>query len=98
MMLHQARLDLLNEQIDIAKTFSLLLKLYKNEKWTPFKSILERNFLIRLRSRRPEDYNSALYLMISQVMSPFAFPGQDGEAVQLYTKTIETLGRERREA
>lgn len=91
MLLHAARLNVLNEEIDTFKTFGLLLRLYGNERWTPFKTSIQRNFLIRLQTDAPEDINAALYAMISRVMAPFAYPEQDGETVGLFMKTIGDL-------
>jgi hypothetical protein len=80
MKLHGARLSRLEEQAPKVRFFTLLLKLFKNEKWTPFKTSCHRNFNTEVKSDRPEDRAAAIYLIIANMMSPFAFPGQDEEA------------------
>lgn len=79
MKLHGARLSRLEEQVPKVRVFGLLLKLFRTEKWTPFRTSCLRNFDTELRSGRPEDRAAAIYLIIANMMSPFAFPGQDEE-------------------
>jgi hypothetical protein len=98
LMLHQGRLDFLNREIESFRVFGLLLKLYINEKWTPFKLTLERKFKINLVSESPEDIDAALYRLISRVMMPFAYPHQDLKSVELFMGVIRTLGRDHRAA
>lgn len=80
MKLHGARLHRLEEQAPKFRVFGLLLKLFRNEKWTPFKTNCHRNFNTQLKSDSPEDPAAAIYRIIADMMSPFAFPGQDEEA------------------
>ena len=91
MGIHGARLRTLDETADDRPAAALIIKLYLNEKWTPFKTNIERRFKIRIGSDKLEDRNAALYTMLSQVMAPFAFPGQDSEAIELYNKTLLKL-------
>jgi hypothetical protein len=44
MKLHGARLSRLEEQAPKVRVFTLLFKLFRNEKWTPFKTNCLRNF------------------------------------------------------
>jgi hypothetical protein len=80
MGLHGARLRRLDDQASKVRVFGLLLKLFRTEKWTPFRASCLRNFDTELRSDRPEDRAAAVYVIIANMMSPFAFPGQDEEA------------------
>jgi len=98
MMLHQQRLEFLNHEHPNFRFFSLIIKLYINEKWTPFKETLRRRFNVDVASNEPQDINAALYQLISHVMIPFAYPNQDREAVDLFTRTINRLGREHKTA
>jgi len=83
MHVHQARLNHLNASQDKFRLFNLLLKLYKNEKLTPYKLSAERNFDVSVKSDRPEDINVALYVIIAKVMWPFAMPGDNERSVDI---------------
>lgn len=80
MKLHGARLSRLDEQAPKVRVFSLLLKLFRNGKWTPFKTSCLRNFETKVISEKPEDRAAALYRIITDMMMPFAYPGQDEKA------------------
>lgn len=80
MKLHEARLSCLDEQAPKVRVFALLLKLFKNEKWTPFRTSCFRNFETTLVSETPQDRAAAIYRIIADMMAPFAYPGQDEEA------------------
>lgn len=80
MKLHGGRLSRLEEQAPKVRVFTVLLKLFRNEKWTPFKTNCLRNFGTEVISDRPEDRAAAVYRIIADMMMPFAFPGQDEEA------------------
>jgi len=77
---HNARLNTLDANAPKVRLFSLLLKLFRTEKWTPFKLSCKRNFGIDVRSDKPEDRAAALYRIIANMMMPFAYPNQDKEA------------------
>jgi len=74
MQLHGARLSRLEEQAPKVRVFGLLLKLFRNEKWPPFRTSCLCNFDTELKSDRPEDRTAAVYRIIADMMSPFAFP------------------------
>ena len=95
---HQARLEHLNASQDKFRLFNLLLKLYKNEKLTPYKLSAERNFDVSVRSDRPEDINVALYVIIAKVMWPFAMPGDNELSVDHITETLIEHGQKSPEA
>lgn len=98
LMYHSARLDRLNEIHNKAREFGLLIKLYRNEKLTPFKLSCKRNFGVTVVSDKPEDVNAALYLIISRTMEPFAYPGQNESSVVAFNDVITTLGQTEPEA
>jgi hypothetical protein len=96
MMLHQQRLQFLNEELPKFRYFQLILNLYIAGKLTPFKLSLKRNFDITVQSDKPEDTNAALYRLIADVMMPFAYPWQDRDSVDLFKSVIDDLGRDHR--
>jgi hypothetical protein len=98
LQIHSARLDQLNAEEPQFRTFGLLLKLYSRGKLTPFKLSCERNFGIKVKSDKPQDINAALYTILSRMMMPFAYPGQNEESVDLFSKVTSDLNRNRREA
>lgn len=98
MMIHSGRLNFLNEELPKFRFFALILKLYTTGKFTAFKMRLQRNFNMVVESDKPEDINAALYKLITDVMMPFAYPWQDREAVDLFAKIIDELGRDHKAA
>jgi hypothetical protein len=70
-----------------------VLKLYKNEKLTPYKLSAQRNFGVAVKSDKPEDINFALYVIIAQMMWPFAMPGDDGQSVDQITEVLIEQGK-----
>lgn len=80
MQLHGARLSRLEQQAPKVRVFGLLLKLFRNERWTPFRTSCLRNFDTELKSDSPEDRTAAAYRIVADMMSPFAFLGQDEAA------------------
>jgi hypothetical protein len=98
MMIHQGRLNFLNEELSQFRFFALVLKLYIAGKLTPFKMSLKRNFNMVVKSDKPEDINAALYKLITDVMMPFAYPWQDRETVDLFKEVIDELGRNQKAA
>lgn len=91
LMFHQARLNQLNADGSKYRLFALLLKLYANERWTPFKLSCHRNFGVRVKSDKPQDLNAALYSILSQMMAPFEYPRQTRDAVELFSDVIRHL-------
>jgi hypothetical protein len=98
MALHNARLNQLNAEESKFRTFGLLLKLYAKERLTPFKLSVQRNFNMNVRTDKPEDINAALYAVISNMMVPFAYPGQNIAAVDLFSDVTQSLGTKNRAA
>jgi hypothetical protein len=98
MKLHGARLSRLQKQAPKVRMFGLLLKLFRNEKWTPFRTNCLRNFDTELKSDRPEDRAAATYRIIADMMSPFAFPGQDEEASDHNALMMKELAEKHPEA
>jgi hypothetical protein len=93
--LHGSRLAYLTEEATPRlRVFTLLLKLFRNGKWTPFKTSCRRNFDVDVKSDAPQDRAAALYNVISKVMMPFAFPGQDAEASHLSISTMHQVTNE----
>lgn len=80
MQLHGARLNHLNSEINKARFFETILKLYAREKFLPFKLNIERTFKIAVKSDRPEDLNAALYLLIAHMMMAYEYPNQSRAA------------------
>jgi len=92
MDLHGARLNALNDEIDKFRHFGVLLKLYAKNKIIPFKRHCANIFDIPTLSDKPEDINATLYLLISKVMIPFAYPGQNEDSVQLFQNALFETG------
>lgn len=80
MQLHSARLNHLNAEMENARFFETILKLYAREKFLPFKLNIERTFGIEVKSDRPEDRNAALYLLIAHMMMAYEYPNQSRAA------------------
>lgn len=80
MQLHSARLNHLNAEMEKARFFETILKLYVREKFLPFKLNIERTFGIEVKSDRPEDRNAALYLLIAHMMMAYEYPNQSRAA------------------
>jgi hypothetical protein len=93
MSVHQARLNHLNASEEKFRLFKLLLKLYKNEKLTPYKLSAQRNFGVTIKSDKPEDINIALYVIIAQMLWPFAMPGDNERSVDQITETLIEQGK-----
>jgi hypothetical protein len=90
---HQARLNHLNASEEKFRVFKILLKLYKNDKLTPYKLSAQRNFDVTIKSDKPEDINIALYIIIAQMMWPFAMPGDNERSVDQVTETLIAEGK-----
>ena len=95
MDLHTARLSALNDEIDKFRHFGVLLKLYAKGKIAPFTQNCATIFDITALSDKPEDINAALYLLIAKVMSPFAYPRQNEDSVQLFQNALFQTGIKR---
>lgn len=80
MQLHGARLNHLNAEMQKARYFETILKLYAREKFVPFKLNIKRTFGIDVKSDRPEDRNAALYLLIAHMMAAYEYPDQSRAA------------------
>jgi hypothetical protein len=98
MQLHNIRLNKLNEAYKRFPAFELILKLYARNKIKQFAQKLMSEYGLELASLNPQDINSSLYTLISSVMVPFAFPGQNLESVTLFTDTEYALAQEHRAA
>src|SRR5436190_1466411 len=88
MSLHSMRLRHLDAEMDKARYFQTLLKLYAKEKFVPFKLNIERTFGIKVKSDLPQDINAALYLLIAHMMIAYEYPHQSFEAAQSYYDII----------
>jgi hypothetical protein len=95
MDLHSARLNALNDEIDKFRHFGVLLKLYAKGKIATFTHNCASIFDITALSDKPEDINAALYLLISKVMMPFAYPRQNEDSVQLFQNALFETGIKR---
>jgi hypothetical protein len=92
MGLHGSRLAYLTEEAaPKRRLFALLLKLFRNEKWVPFKNSCKRNFDVEVKSDKPENRAAALYRVITNVMMPFAYPNQDEEASDYNGRIMQEL-------
>lgn len=97
MKLHGSRLSYLDEYAPKLRVFSLLLKLFRNEKWTPFKAHCLRNFKTEVISDKPEDRAAALYRIIADMMMPIAYPRQDQEASDHNAQIMQELAKKQPE-
>lgn len=91
MQLHSARLNHLNAEIEKARFFHTILKLYAKQKFVPFKLNIERTFGISVKSDRPEDINAALYRLITFMMMAYEYPGQSRDAVDEFKSILVTI-------
>lgn len=92
MQLHGQRLRQLNEQNSKVRSFKNVLKLYSTDKVATFKSNIENEFGIEVKSDLPEDINASLYLLIAMMMRPFDYPEQNASAVEEYLSVILGIG------
>ena len=74
--------------------FAILLKHYARGRTTPFKTVAKRGFDIVLASEKPEDFNAALYSLLANMMWPFALPGGNEGAVDLFLATVGQIHNE----
>lgn len=91
MRLHQARLEMLNQNHDRIRLFKTLLKVYRSGKMLPFKLNLKKSFQIDVASDRPEDVEAALYTLIAQMMLPLEYPQQGRAAIDQYLSTLKDI-------
>lgn len=94
MQLHAQRLRYLDEHHDDQRVFATLLKHYARNKKTPFKLVAEKRFKIKVVSEKPEDFNAALYNLLAVVMWPFALPGANEDAVDLFLATLGSIRKD----
>lgn len=93
MQLHGSRLNELNRQHEKFPQFKTLLKLYARQKVLPFKLNAAKTFGVETRSDKPEDINATLYVLIAKVMLPFAMPGANEQAVELYMDVVTKVAK-----
>ena len=94
MRLHALRLRYLDDHHDEQRMFAILLKHYARGRTTPFKTVAKRGFDIVLASEKPEDFNAALYSLLANMMWPFALPGGNEGAVDLFLATVGQIHNE----
>lgn len=98
LQLHNARLNVLNADVENVPFFRNCLKFYRNGKVKPFLKCAHEKFDISAKSELPQDLNATLYSLIARVMWPFALPGQDRDTVDQYMKIIFDLAKDNRPA
>lgn len=98
LQLHNARLNVLNADVENVPFFRNCLKFYRNRKVKPFLKCAHEKFDISAKSELPQDLNATLYSLIARVMWPFALPGQDRDTVDQYMKIIFDLAKDNRSA
>ena len=98
MQLHAQRLRYLDERHDDQRVFETVLKHYVRDKKTPFKLVAKKRFDIEVISEKPEDYNAALYNLLTVMMWPFALPGANEDAVDLFLTTLGPIHKDSRPA
>lgn len=98
MRLHAQRLRYLDERHDDQRVFETVLKHYVRDKKTPFKLVAKKRFDIEVISEKPEDYNAALYNLLAVMMWPFALPGANEDAVDLFLTTLGPIHKDSRPA
>ncbi|HEY9081593.1 hypothetical protein [Magnetovibrio sp.] len=96
--IHGRRLSQLDATYTEFHVFGTLLKFYIREKWTPFKSAIEKRFGGKVASDKMQDRNAALYLAIAKIMAPFAMPNQAEEDIQLYMQVQIDLAQNHKQA
>ncbi len=95
---HAQRLRYLDERYDDQRVFQTVLKHYVRDKKTPFKLVAKKRFDIEVISEKPEDYNAALYNLLAVMMWPFALPGANEDAVDLFLTTLGPIHKNSRPA
>ena len=98
LQLHNARLNVLNADVENVPFFRNCLKFYRNGKVKPFLICAHKKFDVSAKSELPQDLNATLYSLIARVMWPFALPGQDRDTVDQYMKIIFDLAKDNRPA
>lgn len=98
LQLHNARLNMLNADVENVPFFKNCLKFYRNGKVKPFLNCAHKKFDVSAKSELPQDLNATLYSLIARVMWPFALPGQDRDTVDQYMKIIFDLAKNNRPA
>lgn len=98
MQLHAQRLRYLDERHDDQRVFGTVLKHYVRDKKTLFKLVAKKRFDIEVISEKPEDYNAALYSLLAVMMRPFALPGANEDAVDLFLTTLGPIHKDSRPA
>lgn len=98
LQLHNARLNMLNADVENVPFFKNCLKFYRNGKVKPFLNCAHKKFDVNAKSELPQDLNATLYSLIARVMWPFALPGQDKDTVDQYMKIIFDLAKNNRPA
>lgn len=98
MQLHAQRLRYLDEHHGDQRVFATALKHYVRDKKTPFKLVAKKRFKTEVASEKPEDYNAALYNLLAVMMWPFAPPGANEDAVDLFLTTLGPIHKDSRPA
>ena len=95
---HAQRLRYLDEHHDDQRVFATVLKHYTRDKRTPFKLVAQKRFDIEVASEKPEDFNAALYNLLAVMMWPFALPGANEDAVDLFLTMLRPIHSNSRSA
>lgn len=88
--IHNHRLNALNQLYPKTNDLKTVLRLY-SKRPDLFGRLCKSKFGEELKSHEPKDMNLALYCVLAKVFSPFAMPGDNAEAVDLYMGVIMTL-------
>lgn len=98
MRLHSARLNHLNSEMEKARFFETILKLYARGKLVPFKLNIKRTFGIDVKSDKPEDVNAALYLLIAHMMTAYEYPDQSRQASDASIDKVMEIAKTKKSA
>jgi hypothetical protein len=95
---HRERLGLINEQYKKYPQVIKLIGMYNNGFHGPFAELARKSFKIEVKSKRLQDINAALYMVVSLYVLPFTLPHTSTGVSAKFTHTIVDLLENRPEA
>jgi hypothetical protein len=93
---HRDRLGLINRQYKKYPQVAELISKYTKGFYGPFIDYAEKRFKLKVKSKKMEDINAALYKIISYYILPFTLPDNSQALVRKYTETIVGLVQNKR--
>lgn len=95
---HRERLGIINEQYKKYTQVSDLISKYSKGFHSQFINYAQKHFKIKVKSKKMQDINAALYTVISRYVLPFTLPDDSQEHVMKYTETVINLAENKKAA